>query len=413
MTERSQVRDVEILRDLARRYAEVAAQPIQDERRDLWRQHNSLIRTRPLIYVRAFAWREMAASELQCEDPFYRAHENYLRQELYRSTFGDDYIIEPWITQRATHVIPPEGPWGVKVARIPSPDPRGAWKYDPPLKEPEDIARLVPPHHVIDEAATARNVARLQDAVGDILEVNVSRAPLYTIWHADISTDLAYLRELGQLMWDMVDRPAWLHELLAFMRDGVLRTHQEAEDAGDWRLADHYNQAMAYAMELEDPRANSEPVTRDALWVFVAAQEMAQVGPAMHDEFMLQYQLPIMSHFGLASYGCCEDLTHKIDILRQIPNLRRIAVSPFASAERCAEQIGETYVMSWRPSPAEMVSLGFDPDRVRRVTRDALAAADANGCHIDITLKDVETVQGDPRRVPEWVRVVRETIGLD
>jgi hypothetical protein len=125
---------------------------------------------------------------------------------------------------------------------------------------------------------------------------------------------------------------------------------------------------------------------------------------------MLQYQLPIMAQFGLASYGCCEDLTHKIDILRQIPNLRRIAVSPFADAQRCAEQIGEAYVMSWRPSPAEMVSVQFEPDHIRRVTREALAAARANGCHIDVTLKDVETVQGDPARVPGWVRIVRETI---
>jgi hypothetical protein len=402
--------DVQILRDLADQYREVAGKEVQDERRDLWRRHNSLVRTRPLIYVRAFAWREVPDSELQCRDPFCRAHESYLRQQLYRDTFGDDYIIEPWITQTATYTTPREGPWGVEVKRIPSPDPRGAWKYDPPIKELEDVGKLVAPHHAIDEEATARNVARLQDTVGDILEVNVSRAPLYRVWHADISTDLAYLRELGQVMWDMVDHPAWLHNLVAFMRDGVLTAHQEAEEAGDWRLADHENQAMPYALELRDPVANSEPVTRDQLWAFVAAQEMAQVSPAMHDEFILQYQLPIMEAFGLVSYGCCEDLTHKIDMLRQIPNLRRIAVTPFADVRRCAEQIGDIYVMSWRPSPAEMVSVRFDPDHIRTTVRGALDAARANGCHIDITLKDVETVEGHPERIHEWVRIVRDVI---
>ena len=50
--------DVRILRDLAERYAEVAHEGIQEERRDLWRRHNSLVPTRPPIYVRAFAWRE-------------------------------------------------------------------------------------------------------------------------------------------------------------------------------------------------------------------------------------------------------------------------------------------------------------------------------------------------------------------
>jgi hypothetical protein len=130
----------------------------------------------------------------------------------------------------------------------------------------------------------------------------------------------------------------------------------------------------------------------------------------MHDEFMLQYQLPIMEAFGLVSYGCCEDLTHKIDMVRQIRNLRRIAVTPFADVRRCAEQIGDTYVMSWRPSPAEMVSLQFDPDHIRETVCGALDAARANGCHIDITLKDVETMQRHPERIHEWVRIVRDVI---
>lgn len=403
-------RDVTILQELAREYAELCARPVQKERRRLWREHNSLRRTRSLIYVRAYAWQECPESALKCEDPFYRGHENFLRQAIYRDSFDDDYVLEPWITQRASHVLPEAGDWGVPIGRIPSPDPRGAWKYDPPIKSLDDISKLTVPQHRIDEEATARNVARLQDVVGEILEVNVDRAPAYTMWHGDISTDLAYLRGLGQVMWDMADHPAWLHDLLAFMRDGVLKTHEEAEQAGDWHLCNHQNQAIPYAQELADPRANGPSVERRQLWTFCAAQEFAQVSPAMHDEFLLQYQLPIIAEFGLAAYGCCEDLSHKIDMLRQIPNLRRIAVSPFANVQRCAEQIGDVYVLSWRPSPAEMVSVQFDPDHIRKTVRGALDAAQRNGCHIDITLKDVETVQHDPRRIHEWVRIVREVI---
>ena len=33
--------DREILRDLARQYVEVASDPVQNTRRDLWRRHNS------------------------------------------------------------------------------------------------------------------------------------------------------------------------------------------------------------------------------------------------------------------------------------------------------------------------------------------------------------------------------------
>jgi len=89
-------------------------------------------------------------------------------------------------------------------------------------------------------------------------------------------------------------------------------------------------------------------------------------------------------------------------------HLRRIAVSPFANVAKCAEQIGRDYVLSYRPSPADMVSYGFDPDRIRRILRRDLQFC-RNG-HTDITLKDVETVQADPDRVRSWVNVTREVI---
>lgn len=403
----SNEKDIQILRDLARKYRDVCDKEIQNERRDLWRKHNSLIRTRPLIYVRWLAaWREASESKLECEEPFYRGHENFLRQMIFQDTIGDDYIIEPWITQRASIVLPTNGHWGVRVKHIPSPEPGGAWKFDPPIKKLEDLSNLVKPHHVINEEATARNTARLQDAVGDILKVNVDRAPAYCTWHGDISTDLAQLRGLEQVMWDMVDNPEWLHKLVGFMSDGILTTHNEAEEAGDWHLCNHQNQAMSYSMELADPKANSESVKRDQLWVFVAAQEMAQVSPAMHDEFILRYQMPIMEKFGLVAYGCCEDLTKKIEYLRKIPNLRRIAVVPSADVRKSAEQIQQDYVFSWRPNPSEMICCGFNPDYIHKVVKNAMEAS--KGCHVDIVLKDVQTVQHHPENLRKWVRIVRD-----
>jgi hypothetical protein len=64
--------DQAILRDLAKQYSEMCAQPVQDERRALWRRHNSLKKTRPLICARRFAWHEMPQAECRCEDPLAR-----------------------------------------------------------------------------------------------------------------------------------------------------------------------------------------------------------------------------------------------------------------------------------------------------------------------------------------------------
>jgi hypothetical protein len=261
------------------------------------------------------------------------------------------------------------------------------------------------PWHEIDEAATARTAAKLQDVLGDLITVNVDRGPVFRMWAGDISTTLGYFRGIENFMLDMADNPEWLHRLLAFLRDGILRTHEQAEAAGDWGLADHQNQAMPYAEELRDPAPNANGVKRRDLWGYIAAQEMTLISPQMHNDFVLEYQIPIISRFGLSAYGCCEDLTRKIDILRRIPNLRRIAVAPVANVARCAEQIGRDYVISYRPSPADMVSYGFDPDRVRETLRRDLEAC--KGCVVDITLKDVETVQGDPDRIRRWTEIAR------
>jgi len=396
-------KDVDILRELARRYVEICNDPVQAERRDLWRRHNSLIKTRPPIYVRA-GWSEAPEIiDLKCQDAFYRAHERQLRVDIFRGGIGDDSTLYPWVTVPATTIC--HG-WGLSGTQRFSDEPRGSWKLDYPIKDPADVEKLRFPYHEIDEADTARNVERIGDAIGDIITINVDRAPAQRIWSADISTDLGRLRGIENFMLDMMDNPEWLHRLLAFMRDGVLAAQQQAEDAGDWGLCDHQNQAMPYAEELRDPAANVLGVARSELWVFAAAQEFTLVSPRMHDEFLLQYQLPIISKFALCAYGCCEDLTNKIDMLRKIPNLRRIAVAPAADVRKCAEQIGADYVISYRPNPALMVSVGFDPDRIRRIVTDAMEAC--KGLHVDITLKDVETVENQPQRLKEWTRIVRQ-----
>jgi hypothetical protein len=331
------IKDTEILHELAKRYLDICNKPEQQERRRRWRLQNSFKGDRPLIYVRAFAWHEMPRSKCQCEDPLARGYENFFRSHIFWDSLDDDSIFEPWVTVHAAYK---NAGWGMGAKRISPNVSGGACKFDNPIKELDDIKKLRAPQHEIDEERTTANVKRVQDILGDIITINVDRGPAHRMWSADISTDLGSLRGIEHFMMDMYDHPEWLHQLVSFMSESILRVHDQAETAGDWGLCDHQNQAMFYAEELQDPAPNHNSVKRSQLWGYMAAQEFALVSPAMHDEFLLQYQIPILSKFGLSAYGCCEDLTNKIDILRKIPNLRRIGVSPFANVAKCAEQIG-------------------------------------------------------------------------
>jgi hypothetical protein len=167
---------------------------------------------------------------------------------------------------------------------------------------------------------------------------------------------------------------------------------------------------MPYCRELEPPSASREPVRTKQLWGYMAAQEFTTFGPDMFEEFMFRYQKPILERYGLAAYGCCEDLTQKIGIIKTLKNLRRIAVSPFADVKKCAEAIGGDYILSYRPNPSTACSRGVDEEFVRRELNEAADVFDANGCNWDVTLKDLETTTGDPEAIIRWTAIVRDVL---
>jgi hypothetical protein len=191
------------------------------------------------------------------------------------------------------------------------------------------------------------------------------------------------------------------------MRDAVIANLKEGEAAGDWSTVESNNYAVpAYCHELPDPRANSHGAALRDLHCFMHAQEFETVSPEQHEEFLLRYQMPIMKLFGLVNYGCCESLHNKVALLRTIPNLRKILAGPIANVRKIVEEVGADYIVTWRPNPAVMVSGGFDPRRVRRLIRETLAMA--RGCHIEINLKELLTVQNDMGRLVKWARIATE-----
>ncbi len=411
MTALSDQADRDVLRQLTEAYVRIAGLPVQAERRALWRGHYALQSAGRIPIVLHFGmwnqWcREMFdGAALQCRDPFFRQHEQWLRMQLFQHSTGDDSIQEPWITQCATLRVDAANLWGLPLSRHEAEVPGGASQIIPPLTDWADLDRLRMPHHSVDEEATRRDVTRLQEAVGDLIPVNVEYGCGYMNFYADISWGLAQLRGLEQMMMDLYESPAEMHRLCAFLRDAALTAQDEAEQAGHFSLTTQLNQAMPYCTGHEDPQPNAAR-PRSALWCFCASQEFTLVSPEMHDEFLLRYQLPILRNWGLIAYGRCENLTNKISLLRKIPNLRQIAVTPVADIAACAGQIGTDYAISWRPNPADMICLGFDEARARRLVREGLDKL--KGCHVHINLKDIETLEGDPSRLARWVTLARK-----
>ena len=398
-------KDRTILRDLAEEVAEAAARPVMAERKAMWKRHNRLQRIRPMILVfPEGSWRELLPRDvLQCEDEQARDIEWHLRLRLYyRDHIFDDTVIEDvWVVQK---VVITSG-WGLEPRRICSSLPEGAWAFDPVIKEPRDLHKLRFPEVRYDEEATRAKLAATQELFGDILQVEL-KGISHISFH--LMGLYARLRGLEQVMLDMCENPQMLHDAMAFLEEGHHRLVRQYLDLNLLCLNNdstyHSSGGVGYTDEL--PRNGYDPcrITPADMWASAEAQEMAQVGPEMHEEFVLQYEKRLLAPFGLNGYGCCEDLTAKLDFVLRIPNIRRISISPFADVDRCAEKLGNKAIYSWKPHPAHLV--GFKEHHVRRYIQHALDVT--RGCVIEMILKDTHTCEGHPERFTRWTEIARE-----
>jgi hypothetical protein len=136
---------------------------------------------------------------------------------------------------------------------------------------------------------------------------------------------------------------------------------------------------------------------------------MAQVSPEQHAEFALPYEKRLLEPFGLTGYGCCEDLTDKLEDVFEIPNLRRLSISPWGAFERCAETIQDRYIYSWKPTPVDLIG-DFNPEKVKEYLRHAVRVTKSQGCILELILKDTHTCEDQPEKFQAWTQIAREVI---
>ncbi len=399
--------EVALGRELARQVAEHAASDENQRICRRWRDVNALRRPdRAPVWCRPVgAWAEILPDgALQCEEPSLRSVERRFRQILVKRDIGDDEPLDAFLPVVATFDREPANLWGVDIGRRHSGEPGGAWAYDPPLKTEADFDRLRLPHFVFNEAKTQEALSRADELLGDILPAKLLCGPPLG---ATLGTAAADLRGLTQLMLDMADQPHLVHRLMAHLRDATLGAIAAAEATG--RLTPNHTGPMTCSDPIHtDPPAISRPAEGFSCkncWLMLNSQEFDQVSPAMWEEFLLEDQRPIMARYGLIGYGCCENLTHKIDGLLAIPNLRIFVASAWTDLDKVVERCGADTVILWRQK-ARAVVFPTDTATIRRDLEDGMRRL--QGCHVQIVLRELQTLAGHPRRLHAWTRLAKD-----
>jgi hypothetical protein len=404
-------RERRVLRELARRVKEASSDPRMAERRRHWTLHNDLETCPPIVWLSPEgAWRELLPdSLLQSQGPESRAMEWELRMRLYRyEHFDDASVIEArWEVPKAIEI----GGWGIQAEWTHSPDTFGARKFKPVIFAPADLERLRMPVVTHDEKESTRRLLSAQDAVGDILDVvqvgqthvSVHLMNLYTSW-----------RGLEETMMDMCDQAQMLHDAMAFITEGhrgIIRQLEE-QDLLSLNNNDTYHSSGGKGWTTKLPAADFDGrhVRPRDMWASAEAQELALVSPRMHREFAMEYEKTLLAPFARNGYGCCEDLTRKLDDVLTIPNIRRVSISPWAEVDACAAKLGGACIFSWRPNPAHLVGR-FDEKAIKAYLAHTVAAARENGCHLEMILKDTHTCENHSERFDRWARLAQEAVG--
>ncbi|MHB8278321.1 MAG: hypothetical protein ACYDIA_11805 [Candidatus Humimicrobiaceae bacterium] len=407
-------RDKKILRELAEQKAEIAILPVQKKKIEMWKNLNDLKEVRPLVWINEIPWHEMNINDeltLKTSTEFARVLELRLRKTLYR-----------WKYMRADMIVEPVMPcyleventgFGiselVKIAKTNKDSDVYSRKFTPQIDKEEDIEKIKTPKVTYYKDTTEEKFQAMKDIFDGILEVKKMGYPGF--WFAPWD-ELVRWWSVQKLLTDLILNPELVHKVINRLTEAYLCQLDQYEELnllslnnGNYRIG---SGGLGYTDELPQNDFDPNHIKPRDLWGNGAAQIFSNVSPEMSEEFALQYEIRWMERFGLNYYGCCEPLDKKIEILKKIPNLRKISMSSWVNLELGAANIGRDYIFSYKPSSAIFVEDNWDSELVRRsLTKDL---AKIKNCNVEIIMKDISTVKYRPHRLWEWAKIASEVV---
>jgi len=406
--------DVDVLRRLAGELAEIAALPVHREKARLWRKLNDLESERPLVWINEVCWHEMDVDgelTLVAEHPWARDQERDLRRTLYQwRHMPGDMIVSPCLAcPLAVHSTDFGIIEDVELAKTDEANPIVSRHFNIQIRDWPDLEKIKTPRITHVAVATDERFRVMSAICADVMPVR--KVGQTHIWF----TPWDYLIRwwgVQEAMLDLVERPelvhaavdrivaAWNAELDQFVEQGLL-----SPDANNTRIG---SGGYGYTRALPNPSRQTLGVATCQMWGCSNAQIFSAVSPDMHWEFALKHDLPWLSRWGLTYYGCCEPLDFKLDLLRRIPNLRKVSINYRVKLDRAVRNVAGRYVFSYKPNPAIFATEVWRPDDARQELMRVLEQA--RDCHVEIIMKDISTVRYQPQRLWEWAALAMDLV---
>ncbi len=400
--------DRETLRALATRYMTYALSGKNNEKRELWRALNNMNMQKPMVTIDQIPWEEMDVDgSLVCtvEDSYFKKVERGLRVAIYKwEHMPVDMVLNPYIV--LPRPIRDTG-FGMDMVRQSNDSQNKVYShlFEDQLAEMEDVEKIKTPQLSIDHD---REIEIL-DAAHSIFD---GIAPLKwggIMLHSGLWDQISFWKGVENCYIDLLDRPELIHAIMDRYTNAVIDYIEQINKLGVYDIVSNKCHC-SYTFSDRLPSADCDPdhpTTYDG-WTFSMAQIFTSVAPSVNEEFEVPYMSKIFSYFGSVYYGCCERLDDRLDVIDRMPNIRKVSCSPWSDRERFAANLPKKYIMSNKPTPSYLATPTLDEDVVRKDLRRTIAAAKANGLGLELLLKDISTVNNDPRKLWRWSEIALE-----
>lgn len=407
------------LRQLARRQAEIAALPIQQQRRALWTAVNDDVPgARPPFAIESWTFdRDFMPKDLfRCTSDYGRRLENgFLRHIRHHEILGDDHVC-PNTLDMGWHVWHDE--FGIEIKTQYIKDSEGivtGYHFDCPVKDLVNGFDMIKPAKFgVNRDSTQEEFAFLCETFGDILPVAIRSG---TFGNNNLTQRIMRICPQEAMFMAMYDAPEQLHALMALLRDNAKRMAQWAEAEGLLELNNQNQCTCGTCFNFTDNFPKTRPARGEVklkdMWAVMDSQETVGVKPKLFHEFFFPYYRELAELYGQIYWGCCEPADPIWETsLSKLPNLKAVSISRWAKQEYMAEALdGKGIVFSRKPNPNLLgVDKVLNEEAWAAEIRSTMAAVQGRRVPLEFVVRDVYSMHGDLGKARRAVEIAQREI---
>lgn len=405
--------DRQILRELAKKQLEYSQLPIMKERMEQWYRHNEGKGEKPMIHIEIWTFEPDILPAIKCQTETGRAIElGFYRNFINYERIDDDRVVPPyypimWDTWFKL--------FGVTIEKEHAKTTGGEglghrFKYIINDLE-EDFPKLGPTEYGVNKEKTLAWKCLLEDIFGDILPVKLTNNCLGSV----PTQEVVHMMGMENMLFSMYDYPDTFHSLMERISDDYTGYFKWLEKEGLLLPTASYEGCgqgtFCFTRELPNEVVPPDKLKTRDLWGYMDSQETVGISPVMYEEFIFPYYKKISDLFGLFSYGCCEPVDPIWDnCLSKCENLRKVSISPWCNEEVMGEKLrGGKVIYHRKPSP-NFIGVGTELDEEAWKQHIIKTLKAAQGCHLEISQRDVYSLGGNVNKPRRAVQIVRELI---